>query len=54
MKYALDTEFIDTPTCSALISLGIVDESCHGLYFEFVYPVHEISPWLAQRALELA
>lgn len=51
MKYAIDTEFIDTPTCSALISLGIVDESHHGLYFEFEYPKHEITPWLAQHVV---
>lgn len=51
MKYAIDTEFIDTPSCSALISLGIVDESLHGLYFEFEYPEHEITPWLTQNVI---
>lgn len=51
MKYAFDTEFIDTPTCSALISLGIVDESGAGLYFEFEYPKEEITPWLRENVV---
>jgi hypothetical protein len=51
MKYAIDTEFLDTPTCSALISLGIVDETLHGLYFEFDYPADQITPWLAQNVV---
>jgi hypothetical protein len=48
MKYAIDTEFIDTPTCSALISLALVSENDESLYFEFDYPEREITPWLRQ------
>lgn len=47
MKYAIDTEFIDTPTCSALISLAVVAENGDFRYFEFEYPPTEITPWLA-------
>ncbi len=46
MKYTIDTEFIDTPTCSALISLAIVAEDAKSLYFEFHYPIGEVIPWL--------
>ena len=46
MRYALDTEFIDTPTCSALISLGIVAEDGREIYLEFDFPQHELTPWL--------
>lgn len=46
MKYAIDTEFIDTPTCSALISLAIVGEDDRSLYFEFDHPPDEINAWL--------
>jgi hypothetical protein len=47
MKYVIDTEFIDTPSCSALISLAIVCEKGPSRYFEFEYPRNEITPWLA-------
>lgn len=51
MKYIIDTEFIDTPTCSALISLAIVNERGLYRYFEFEYPPTEITPWLAEHVL---
>lgn len=51
MKYIIDTEFIDTATCSALISLAIVREDGAHRYFEFDYPVLEITPWLSENVL---
>lgn len=51
MKYILDTEFIDTPTCSALISLAIVREDGAHRYFEFSYPKDEITPWLRENVI---
>lgn len=51
MRFAIDTEFIDTPTCSALISLAIVAEDDRELYFEFEYPQGEITPWLRQHVV---
>lgn len=51
MKYAIDTEFIDTPTCSALISLAIVAEDGGELYFEFDYPKEELTPWLRENVV---
>lgn len=51
MKYAIDSEFIDTPTCSALISLAVVPSRGLALYFEFEYPEHELTPWLRQNVL---
>lgn len=53
MKYALDTEFIDTPTCSALISLALVAEDDRSLYVEVEYPEAEITPWLRQHVVPL-
>jgi 3' exoribonuclease, RNase T-like len=53
MKYALDTEFIDTPTCSTLISLALVAEDERSLYLEFDYPQDEISPWLQLHVVPL-
>ena len=50
-KYVIDTEFIDTPGCSALISLAIVREDNQGLYFEFDYPKEQITPWLAENVV---
>jgi hypothetical protein len=51
MKYVIDTEFIDTPTCSALISLAIVREDGANYYFEFGYPEHELTPWLRENVV---
>lgn len=51
MKYIIDTEFIDTPTCSELISLAIVREDGLSRYFEFVYDRSEITPWLAENVV---
>lgn len=51
MKYIIDTEFIDTPTCSALISLAIVREDGEYRYFEFDYPESEMTPWLRENVV---
>lgn len=57
VKYVIDTEFIDTPTCSALISLAIVREDDHharldhNRYFEFEYPTAELTPWLRENVV---
>lgn len=51
MRYALDTEFIDTPTCSALISLAVVREDGESRYFEFTYPEEELTPWLRENVV---
>lgn len=51
MLYTLDTEFIDTPSCSALISLALVREDGAHLYFEFDYPADEITPWLKENVV---
>ena len=51
MKYAIDTEFIDTSTCSELISLGIVAEDGRTLYFEFHFPEEELTPWLRENVV---
>lgn len=51
VKYMLDTEFIDTPTCSALISLALVREDGAHRYFEFDYPAGEITPWLSMNVV---
>jgi hypothetical protein len=51
VKYIIDTEFIDTPSCSALISLAVVREDGDSRYFEFDYPEAEITPWLAENVV---
>jgi hypothetical protein len=51
MKYAIDTEFIDTPNCSALISLAIVNERGLYRYFEFEYPSTEMTSWLLEHVV---
>ena len=51
MLYALDTEFIDTPTCSALISFALVAEDGRELYLEFTYPEEELTPWLRENVV---
>jgi 3' exoribonuclease, RNase T-like len=51
MKYSIDTEFIDTPTCSALLSFAIVSESGVHRYFEFDYPADEVTPWLKEHVV---
>lgn len=51
MRYAIDTEFIDTPTCSALISLALVSWDGRELYLEFDYPEPEITPWLRNNVI---
>jgi hypothetical protein len=53
MKYALDTEFIDTPTASELISLALVAEDGRELYVEFPYTEAEITPWLRQNVVPM-
>lgn len=51
MKYSLDCEFIDTPTCSALISIGLVREDGERRYWEVEYPKAELTPWLNANVL---
>lgn len=51
MKYALDTEFIDTPECSALISLALVCEDGREAYWEFDYPKEHLTPWLVENVV---
>lgn len=51
MKYIIDTEFIDTPSCSALISLAVLCEDGRSLYFEFDHPQDELTPWLLQNVV---
>ena len=51
MKYIIDTEFVDTPEYSELISIGIVCENGAELYFEFEYPIEAITPWLAEHVV---
>lgn len=51
MKYAIDTEFIDTPECSALISLAVVAEDGRSHYFEFHFPQDYVTPWLEEHVI---
>lgn len=51
MKYVIDSEFIDTPTCSALISFAIVREDNAYRYFEFAFPEEELTPWLREHVV---
>lgn len=53
MKYALDTEFIDTPQTSECISLALVAEDGRELYVEFPYTEAAITPWLAKNVVPL-
>jgi hypothetical protein len=53
MKFALDTEFIDTPLASELISLALVAEDGRELYMEFPYTQIAITPWLAKNVVPL-
>lgn len=51
MKYVIDSEFIDTPRCSALISLAILREDGEYRYFEFDFPKRELTPWLKKNVV---
>jgi hypothetical protein len=51
MKYALDTEFIDTEVASHLISLAIVREDGEHRYFEFPFPRAAMTPWLNENVV---
>jgi hypothetical protein len=51
MKYVVDTEFVDTPEHSELISLAVVNENGGSCYFEFEYPAEAITPWLAENVV---
>jgi hypothetical protein len=51
LKYAIDTEFIDTPNCSELISLAIVREDGAYRYFEFDFGYGNVTPWLHRNVL---
>ena len=53
MKFALDTEFIDTPTASECISLALVAGDGRELYVEFAYPESEITPWLRKHVMPM-
>lgn len=53
MKYALDTEFIDTPTASECLSLALVAADGRELYVEFPYSESEITPWLRQHVVRM-
>lgn len=53
MKFALDTEFIDTPTASECISLALVAADGRELYIEFPYTESEITPWLAKNVVPM-
>lgn len=51
MRYAIDCEFIDIPSCSALISLGVFCEDGRAAYFEFDYPQNQVTPWLRENVI---
>lgn len=51
MKFIIDTEFIDTPTASELISFAIVRQDGESRYFEFDYPKEELTPWLKENVV---
>jgi hypothetical protein len=51
MKYAIDTEFIDTSSCSALISLAVVREDGAYRYYELEYPKDQLTPWLLENVI---
>jgi hypothetical protein len=53
LKFALDTEFIDTPAASQCISLALVAADGRELYVEFEYPEAEITPWLRQNVVPM-
>lgn len=53
MRYALDTEFIDTPKDSTLLSLALVSETGEHRYFEFEFNWMCLSPWLRQNVFPL-
>ena len=46
MIYIIDTEFIDTPNASELISLAILREDGQSRYFEFDFPRQYLTEWL--------
>jgi hypothetical protein len=46
VKYAIDTEFIDTPAGSELISLAVVREDGEYRYYEFDFDIGKADPWL--------
>ncbi len=50
MLFTLDTEFIDTPTHSELISLAVVSGTGYR-YFEFDYPEKALTPWLREHVV---
>jgi hypothetical protein len=51
VKYIIDSEFIDTPTCSQLISLAILREDGESRYFEFPHSDSELTPWLRENVV---
>lgn len=51
MKYAIDTEFIDTPEHTELLSLAVVREDGEYRYFEFAFQEEAVTPWLEQHVM---
>jgi len=50
MIFVIDTEFIDTPTHSELISLAVVGRD-DWRYCEFDYTEHALTPWLREHVV---
>ena len=53
MKIAFDTEFIDTPSASQLISIGFEREDGATLYLETQYDPANLTPWLREHVVPL-
>lgn len=51
MIYAIDSEFIDTPLTSELISFAIVNERMETRYFEFDFEEKLLTPWLQENVV---
>jgi hypothetical protein len=51
MKFALDTEFIDTPIASELISMALVSYDGRELYMEFEFTKANLTPWLRENVV---
>lgn len=51
MIYIIDTEFIDTPEASELISLAVLREDGESRYFEFDFPRCYLTPWLKENVV---
>lgn len=51
MIYMLDSEFIDIPLASELISLAVVNERMETRYFEFDFDEKLLTPWLEENVV---